>query len=238
MLNLIGAIFGTAYYATLAGVLIALSLGRPAGALATFAAAAAWLTMIVAAAAFGWTAPGALGPIPATLLPFIGLLALLFGSWAFVARFRRTLLSVPLPVLVAMHGWRLGGFFFVLLYWDGQLSAPFAPVAGVGDMATGAAAILLAAMLALGIEIRRAWLVLWNAFGALDLVLAVSLALLSAPGTPFRVFTEAPGTQAMTALPWVFVPAMIVPILLLLHFAIAAKLGSSATTTQAVAMTS
>jgi hypothetical protein len=111
---------------------------------------------------------------------------------------------------------------------DGRLSAPFAPAAGVGDIMTGALAIPLAAVLALGFNIRRMWFGLWNAFGALDLVVAASLGLLSAPGTPFRVFTEGPGTQAMTTLPWAFIPAMLVPLCLLIHFAIATKLRAAA----------
>ena len=65
--------------------------------------------------------------------------------------------------------------------------------------------------------------------------MAVTLAALSAPGTPFRVFTEGPGTQVMATLPWAFVPAMLVPIDFLVHFAIAAKLRSVSRTTQALA---
>jgi hypothetical protein len=48
--------------------------------------------------------------------------------------------------------------------------------------------------------------------------------LLSASGAAFHVFTDEPGTLAMTTLPWVFAPAMFVPIDLLVHVAIAAKL--------------
>jgi hypothetical protein len=227
MLDIIGAIFATAFCATVVGVLVAFSPVRAATRLAAFAAAATWLGIIAAVGALGGLAPGALGPIPANLLPFTGLLALLFGGWFLVPRFRTTLLSVPLPALVGVHAGRLGGVFFLLLYADGHLSAPFAPAAGVGDMITGALAIPLAAKLALGFDIGRTWLRLWNAFGALDLVVAVSLALLSAPGTPIRVFTEGPGTQAMTAPPWVLIPAMLVPILLLVHVAIATKLRAA-----------
>jgi hypothetical protein len=227
MLDIVGAIFVTAFYATVVGVLVGLSALRAATRLAAFAVAAKWLGIIVVVGALGGLAPGTLGPIPANLLPFTGLLALLFGGWFLVPQFRGALLSVPLSVLVGVHAGRLGGVFFLLLYADGRLSAPFAPAAGVGDMIAGALAIPLATMLALGFDMRRAWLRLWNAFGALDLVVAVSLALLSAPRTPFRVFTEGPGTLAMTVPPWVFIPAMLVPILLLVHVAIATKLRAA-----------
>jgi hypothetical protein len=59
-------------------------------------------------------------------------------------------------------------------------------------------------------------------------MVAVFLGMLSAPGTSFRLFTEGPGTLAMTTVPWVFVPAMLVPIFLLVHFVIAAKLRTAA----------
>jgi hypothetical protein len=238
MLDMIGAIFATALYAIVVGVLIGLSPMQAATRFAAFAAAAAWLGMIVAVAVLGGLAPGVLGPIPVNLLPFAGLLTLLFGGWFLVPQFRSALLSLPLPALVGLNAGRLGGVFFLLLYADGRLSAPFAPSAGIGDMITGALAIPLAAMLALGVAVRRPWLGLWNMFGAMDLVMAVSLGALSTPGTPFRVFTEGPGTQAMFSVPWVFVPAMLVPIFLFVHFAIAAKLRSLARTTHAVAMAS
>jgi hypothetical protein len=47
---------------------------------------------------------------------------------------------------------------------------------------------------------------------------------MSAPGTPLRVFTEGPGTAAMAQLPWMMIPTMLVPIYLLIHLTIAAKL--------------
>jgi hypothetical protein len=228
MLDVLGAIFATALYTSVVAVLIGLAPLRPVTRLAASAAAAAWLGIIVAVAALGGLAPGVLGPVPANLLPFTGLLAFLLGGWVLLARFRSALLAVPLPALVGVNAGRLGGVFFLLLYADGRLSAPFAPAAGVGDMVTGALAIPLAAMLALHFDMRRAWLGIWNAFGALDLVVAVTLGVLSAPGTPFRVFSEGPGTLAMTTAPWVLVPAMLVPIFLLIHLVIATKLRADA----------
>lgn len=223
MLDLIATVFAFALYASVVGVLIGFSPARTKTRLAAFATAAAWLAVIVAVAAAGRLAPGTLGPIPANLLPFTGVLALLFGAWLLLPQFRSAVLAIPLPALVAIHAGRLGGVFFLLLYADERLSAPFAPAAGLGDMITGALAIPLAAMLALGFDLRRTWLGLWNAFGALDLIIAIALGALSMPGAPFRVFTEGPGTLAMTTLPWAFVPAMLVPIFLFTHFVIAAK---------------
>jgi hypothetical protein len=228
MLDIIAAIFVTAAYTTVVGTVVGLSPASTGKRLAAFAAAAAWLAIIVAVAAFGWLAPGVLGLVPANLLPFTGLLVMLFGGWLLIPQFRGALLAVPLPVLVGLNAVRLGGLFFLLLYADGRLSAPFAPSAGLGDMITGAFALPLAAMLAFGLNVRRTWLSLWNAFGAFYLVVAIFLGVLSAPGTAFRVFTEGPGTLAMTTVPWVFVPAMLVPIFLLVHFTIATRLRTAA----------
>jgi len=224
MLDTIGAIFAGGLTATVVGILVGLSQARPTVRLAAFAGAAAWLALIVTLTSLGALAPGILGPVPPGLLPFTILIALLFAAWLLLPQFRDGLLAVPLPALVGVHVGRLGGLFFLLLYAEDRLSAPFAPVAALGDMATAALAIPLAAMLALGFRVRATWLRMWNAVGALDLVVAVSLGLLSAPGTPFRVFSEGPGLQAMASLPWVFVPAMLVPIFLLVHLAIGAKL--------------
>jgi len=236
MLDIIAAIYGTAYCAAQIGLLIGLAPVRGATKLAAFAAAAAWLAIVVTIFAFGVLSPGSLGPVPVNLVPFALMLVLLFGSWFLVPQSRTAVLSVPLPALIAVHAGRVGGLLFLLLFFDERLSAPFAPAAGVGDMITGTVALLLVATLALGFEVRSLWLKVWNAFGALDLVIALTLAVLSAPGTPFRVFTEGPGTLVMGTLPWVLVPAILVPIDLLVHFAIAAKLKSVPRATLALAM--
>jgi hypothetical protein len=41
------------------------------------------------------------------------------------------------------------------------------------------------------------------------------------------VFTEAPGTAAMGTLPWVGIPALLVPVYLMTHLAIEAKLRAT-----------
>jgi hypothetical protein len=236
MIDMIGTIAGTAIYAVLVGVLVGLSPLRAPTKLAAFAAAAVWGGIIVTIAALGGFAPGAAGPVPAPVFAFAAFLALLFGGWFLLPRFRNALLSVPLPALVGLNAARLGGVFFLLLAADGRLSTPFAPIAGAGDMIVAALAIPLTVMAAGGADEHAAWLGVWNALGALDLIVAVSLGLLSAPGTPFRVFTAGPGTVAMTAVPWIMVPALLVPLYLLIHLTVAAKLRSLQRTPQVVAL--
>jgi hypothetical protein len=232
VIDMIGAVAATAVYATLVGVLVGFSpVGGPTK-LAAVAAAAVWGGIVVVTAALGGFAPGATGAVPGPVFAFVGLLALLLAAWSLLPGFRSALLSVPLPALVGLHAGRLGGVVFLILASDGRLSGPFAPIAGAGDMLVAALAIPLAALAASGA--RPAWLGVWNVLGALDLAVAVSLGALSAPGTPFRVFTEGPGTLAMTALPWVMIPTLLVPLYLLMHLAIAVRLRSVEPTTPVV----
>jgi hypothetical protein len=235
MLDIVGSIVATAICAAIVGVLVGFAPISRAAKLLALAAAAAWAGTVVAVGALGGFAPGTTGPLPAVVIPFVLLLALLFGGWFLVPSFRAALLAVPLPALVALNGARLGGVFVLLLAADGRLSSPFAPIAAWGDMIAAAIALLLAARMVRADE-HPAWAGLWNGFGALDLIVAVSLGLLSSPGTPFRVFTEGPGTRAMTTLPWTFVPSMIVPLFLLIHLVIAARLRQTQRMPQAMAL--
>ena len=233
MFEVMGAIAYTALYAALVGVLVGLSPARRSTKLAVAAAAGLWGLLVVTIAGFGLGAPGAAGPVPIPVVAFAVFLALLFGAWGSRPQFRGALLSVPLPALVALNVGRLVGILQVLQTAQGRVSAPFGPAAGWGDMLTGALAIPIAAIAATGPK-NRGWVFAWNALGAFDLIDAVTLGALSAPGTPFRVFTEGPGTGAMGALPWIMVPTMLVPLYLLVHLTIAAKIRSEERAPRAV----
>jgi hypothetical protein len=226
MLDMIAAVSAGALCAAQAGLLISLVRIGAAARILAIAGAIAWLAAVVSVTSLGLLAPGTAGALPMPLLISAGLLAVLLGSFTFAAPAREALLSVPLPVLIATNIGRLGGAFFLLLYADGRLSAPFAPAAAIGDIITGALAIPLALSLGFGSDTGRFWVRLWNAFGILDLVVAISLAALSSPGITYRVFMDEPGARVLTTLPWALVPLFLVPVYLLIHFVIAAKLKS------------
>lgn len=224
MLDVVGAlVFGAISVAFLV-VLIGLAAIRPAVKVVAFAIAAACISFIVGVAAVGGFATGAAGPFPAPVISFLILMIAGLVAWLVWPAFRRAVLSIPLTGLVGIHSVRVAGVFFLILHAEGRLAAPFSTSAGWGDIIAGAIAIPLTAQLLWRGTAPRWVLSAWNAIGTLDLITAIALGALSAPGTPFHVFTEAPGTAAMGTLPWVLIPAFLVPLFLLSHFLIAVRL--------------
>ena len=128
----------------------------------------------------------------------------------------------PTAALIATHAIRIiPGVAMVLLYGAHRLSAPFAPAAGWGDIAIGFSAGPVAWLV--GRPGGRPLALIWNGLGCLDLISAVSLGAMSAQG-PAHLFLEPPGSGAMTTLPWIFIPAFLVPGLFALHVAIFGRL--------------
>jgi hypothetical protein len=68
----------------------------------------------------------------------------------------------------------------------------------------------------------------------LDLVVAVGLGIVSAEGSPVRLIFVEPSTAIMSSLPWVLIPAFLVPVLMLTHLAVFYRLRAPAWPTQAV----
>ena len=183
----------------------------------------AWFALVLAIGATGALSPVAGGP-PAlgltVVLPVVALIWAYFG----LPSVRTAMAAMPLPGLIALHAIRLLGFTFIVLYAEGRLPAPFAPSAGWGDVFIGATVLPLAwAVTQFGARVRPLAL-LWNALGVADLVIALTLGPLSAPG-PLQVFVGPPDSSPMTTLPWLIIPAFLVPCLMFLHVVIFARLA-------------
>ena len=225
MLNTIGfATLMMTIMVNAVAVLTAMKLPRREQLLAA-AVAGAWVGIAAALAA-----AGALGFAPAQPVPVIGLLAggplvLAAGFWLGSANFRAIVTALPLPLLVGLHAMRLLGALFLALAAVGRLSGPFPYFAGLGDVLTGALAIPLALRLAQGEQTPIGW---WNLLGAVDLLLAVTLGITSAQGSPLQLFHGGAGSEAMQHLPFSLVPTVLVPYYLITHGIIAAKITSRA----------
>lgn len=227
MLDVIAAFGFGAMVAADVAIVVSLAAVSLRSKIVASATAAVWVAAMVAIAAMGGFRPGVLGAIPTPVVAFTTVVLGSLVAWLAWPPFRNALLSIPLGALVGVNAFRIGGVFFLLLFADGRLSAPFAPSAGWGDIITGIAAIPVAAVAASRQNVSRRLLAAWNAFGAVDLVVAVMLAFLSAPGTPYRVFTEGPGTVVMATVPWILAATFLVPLYLLTHFTIAVRLRRS-----------
>jgi hypothetical protein len=109
------------------------------------------------------------------------------------------------------HAPRVVGLVFLLYLALGHLPAMFALPAGLGDIAAGIAAPLVARKLAHGTGRRAA---LWfNAFGLTDLVVALTLGAL----TGFQLLNVTPSSAPITELPLALIPTATVPVFFALH---------------------
>jgi hypothetical protein len=224
MLDILGAIMCAGIYTAQIGTLTALAAAPSQVKRRGLGTAVVWGAGVVSIAALGGFRQGATGVVPAPVLAFGVLLTLLLGSFALSQRFRDAMLSIPLPALIGLNAARTGGIMFILLGAAGRLSSPFAPAAGGGDILVGVLAIPVALLAARHAGRHTALIGAWNLLGTLDLVMAITIALLSSPGLPFRIFMDGQGTLVMTGLPWIMVPALIVPFYFLIHLTVATKL--------------
>jgi hypothetical protein len=154
----------------------------------------------------------------ATETPYIGISVVLPLVAALVAiralpELRAALMGAPTALLVGLNVSRVFGAFFLLLAASGRLGGPFPQSAGWGDVATGVLAVPVAIAVVRG---SRRYLGAWNAFGALDLIAAVALGLLSANG-PLQLIDAGTGSGAIATLPWALIPTVLVPFYLIIH---------------------
>jgi hypothetical protein len=165
-----------------------------------------WLTASAVIAGHGWyrTLPW----FPVAVTGYLGLL-LALRRIPVVAR------ALTAPGMVSRlelpHAPRVVGVAFLLYLALGHLPALFALPAGLGDIASGIAAPLVARRLTQGMGRRAA---LWfNAFGMTDLVVAMTLGAL----TGFQLLNVTPSSAPISALPLALIPTATVPLFLVLH---------------------
>ena len=179
-------------------------LGRKRSALLAGAAAVVlggWLAASAVIAGHGWyrTLPW----FPVAVTGYLGLLLALrripVVARALAAPGMASRLELP-------HAPRVAGVAFLLYLALGHLPPLFALPAGLGDIAAGIAAPLVARRLAQGTGRRAA---LWfNAFGMTDLVVALTLGAL----TGFALLNVSPSSAPISELPLALIPTATVPL--------------------------
>jgi hypothetical protein len=214
--DIIGAITTTAAAAFLVGTIAAAYPGPLPARLRIIAGFALWFTLIVLASALDLLDPVKGFGVPALGFAILVPIAVMAFAAAGSGERWQQVRAIPMPAVILPHVLRILAIQFLLLWTSGRLTAPFAPIAGWGDIITGVTAVPVAWAVWRQAAGWRPLAVIWNLFGAADLITAVSLGVLSAPGSPLQLFAV-PNAPTMTTLPWVLIPGYLVPILFMTH---------------------
>jgi hypothetical protein len=224
MIELIGTTVLTAAIAVTLNAAITMMPLSPVQKLTTVTVAGLWIGLAIALATTGIYASTAT-PVPVVGVMVALPLVAIGGAALLSTRVRETLLALPVPLLLGLNALRiLPGAFILLLASQGKLSGPFPQSAGWGDIIVGVIAIPLMLAAARNFAGSRRALLAWNILGTLDLLEAVALGVLSAPGSPMQIFGGAIGSTAMWSLPWSSIPTLLVPFYFITHGIIFARL--------------
>lgn len=226
MLDTLGTVLIGASMAVILTALLTTMPLRLSARLILAGAAGAWVGVAAAIAGSGsLTRPAIVLALFATPLIASGLILRALPAA------RRAVDGIPLKVLEGLNIVRLGGVLFLFLAFAGRLSGPFPYVAGLGDVVTGALAVPLLWAAANKRPASDRWVFAWNIFGTLDLILAVTLGFISRDGSPLQLIHGGAGTAAILALPWAFIPTVLVPFFLIAHSLIFVRLRTRRTRT-------
>jgi hypothetical protein len=174
-----------------------------------------WLALIWGSAINGVFRVG-VAPFP--LLPFAIFLPVIIGAPIVLLskRMAQVLDAMPASWLIALQVYRVLGSAFLIGWARGLVPGIFALPAGIGDVMTGLLAVPVAISLATGTLDARKAAVVWNVFGLLDFAIAVSIALMIAPG-PLQVIVPSIPNATSGIYPTAMIPAFAVPSSILLH---------------------
>lgn len=180
---------------------------------------AGWFLAVLGISLFGLLRAGPSSmPIPigvALLVPLVlGILA-----YARSTQFRHLLLRADLRWLIGVQLWRIAGGLFLLDYARHQLPASFALPAGIGDVLVGLAAPFVAVAAASGTRAARRIVIGWCVAGIADLIVAVTMGVLNAPGKLGLLAGEVT-TAPLLELPLSLIPTFFVPLSILLHLVV------------------
>jgi hypothetical protein len=179
------------------------------------------------AAAVDAVGSGALKASPLALPILFALPLVAAGLAATSSAARAAMLAIPVQLIVALNAMRVLGVFMLIAAFTGSMSGPFPYSAGIGDIITGLFALPIARVAARNPRDIR--VLEWNIFGALDLIAAVSLGMMSAKGSPLQLFHSGTGSTLITTLPWALIPLVLVPTFLIGHAIVFAHARATST---------
>lgn len=125
--------------------------------------------------------------------------------------------AIPVHWIVGIQIYRIVGYGFIVLYFQGLLPAAFAFSSGIGDMIVGFSAPFVAYLYYLKKTYSKKLVIIWNIIGIADLVIALSVGIIGFP-RPIQLVPLEPSTELLSLFPLVIIPLFAVPLALFLHF--------------------
>jgi hypothetical protein len=146
-------------------------------------------------------------------------IAAVIGGGLFATRIPAVAASLNAPGalarITALQTYRVIGGLFLVALALGEIPAVFALPAGLGDIAVGVAAPFVARRLARDPSARTG-AIGFHLLGMLDLVVAVTIGVLAAPGR-LNLLHTVPTTEQLALLPLNLIPTAAVPVVVVLH---------------------
>jgi hypothetical protein len=172
--------------------------------------AAAWSAAINGVFQASASAPPIL-PLAIFLPVVIGAPLLLLSK-----RVGQVLGAMPPSWLIALQIYRVFGSWALAAWLHGALPGAFALPAGIGDVLTGLFAVPAAIAVATGTTRGRRAAIIWNVFGIVDFVIAITMGIMTSPG-PLQLIVPRVASIGAGLYPGVLTPAFVVPSSILLH---------------------
>jgi hypothetical protein len=158
------------------------------------------------------------GASPLSMLPLAIFLPVIIGAPLLLLskRVGQVLDAMPGSWLVALQLYRVFGSWALAAWLHGTLPGVFALPAGIGDVLTGLFAVPAAIAVATGTAQGQRAAIIWNIFGLVDFVVAITLGMITTPG-PLQLIVPSVPSIGSGAYPGVLTPAFVVPSSILLH---------------------
>lgn len=174
-----------------------------------------WVVIAFVLSASGFFAKASVGTIPPMAFAFVPLIVGYLGYLALRSG-RDAIDQIPMHSLIGLQLYRAVGAVFLVEWMLGVLPGAFALPAGIGDVVVGLAAPFVAARVRSASPGWREGAIMWNVLGIADLAVAVTMGVLSTPGTLHLSALGDPNV-GIVSFPLVLIPTVAVPFSILLH---------------------
>jgi hypothetical protein len=134
------------------------------------------------------------------------------------------LAHIAVEKIVALHIFRLIGSFFLILHFFNALPAPFAYIAGLGDITVALTSILVTRAIVYKKSYAKPLTIAWNILGMVDIISVLVAAIVT---TKIAMDNGTPGVAEISKFPFSLIPSFAAATIMFLHISIFKKVFAS-----------